>query len=215
MKFILAFIFCTISLSASAQWWRVDLKLKKIQLPFTKHERPPAISQVKDHSIARLSSAPKPFNQQLSAGRLERSNYSIELEEAAMMKTAQHNMRFRIYNEASYNFSELARLFLLQNRFSEAKWYLLQSNKISRQQNDDKHTIANLIQLATIKASIGESPLAQQDLAEALQLAVSRGMKKEAADIQKLIHYIKVNKGNTTKADLRYAEAVENNIKGG
>ena len=50
MKFILLVFICTISFSASAQWWRLDLQLKK-------HERFPLIDQVTDHSIAGLPTA--------------------------------------------------------------------------------------------------------------------------------------------------------------
>jgi hypothetical protein len=80
------------------------------------------------------------------------------------MKTAQHNMRFRIYDVASVNFSELAQLYAQQNRFSEAKWYFLQSTFLSRQQNNNKLTIANLCKLAMVKLEIGDFILAQQDL---------------------------------------------------
>ena len=55
------------------------------------------------------------------------------------MHSAQHNMSEGIFTDASYNFSDLARIYILQNRLSEAKWYLLQSNNISRRQRDDKH----------------------------------------------------------------------------
>jgi hypothetical protein len=119
-------------------------------------------------------------------------------------------MRFRIYNDASYNFSELARLYMLQNRFSEAKWYLLQSNQISRQQNDDQHTILNLIDLATIKANIGDYALAQEDLTEAHDLAYAKGLKDCLAEIAKKMSYIKQNKLPPVTPVLRYAEMPQN-----
>ena len=121
MRATLILILCTIGLSASAQWYRIDLKLKK-------HERFPLIEQLKDNSIVKIKPATAFSKQRIYGFQFDASQYSIELAEASVMKTAQHNMRFRIYNEASYNFSELAHLYLQQNRFSEAKWYLLQSN---------------------------------------------------------------------------------------
>ncbi len=207
MKFTILFICCSISLSASAQWYRLGAKPKPVI-------RFPLIEQVKDHSIARIAIKTAVLKPKLYAVHFERSQYSLEAEEDAVMKTAQHNMRFRIYTEASYNFSALAQLYLQQNRFSEAKWYLLQSNIISRQQNDDKHTISNLIELANIKANIGEYELAQQDLTEAHEIAAARGMLNDVSQIEKKMRYIKQNRLTTPKAELRYAEAVENTIKG-
>jgi len=144
---------------------------------------------------------------------LDRSEYSIEAAENIIMKTAQHNMRFRVYNDASYNFSDLAHLYVLQNRFSEAKWYLLQSNSISRTENDDKHTISNLIDLATIKAELGDYAQAQQDLAEAYDIACSRGFKENLPEIQNKMLYIKQNRLSSPKPELRYAETPQNGTK--
>jgi hypothetical protein len=206
MRFILLVIFCTVSLSASAQWWRIDLKFKK------KQERPPAIEQVTNHSVARLPSIsiiyPKIYSVQFG-----RSDYSYDAVEHIIMQEAQHNMRFRIYGDASYNFSELARLYIQENRLSEAKWYLLQSNNISRQQNDDKHTIANLIDLALIKISIGDYALAQVDLTEAYDLACLKNLNEYLTEIQQKMLYIKQNSIIPLKPVLRYAEAPQNNGK--
>ncbi|GAC1306804.1 MAG: hypothetical protein NVSMB24_17650 [Mucilaginibacter sp.] len=200
MKFILLVLCCTLSLSASAQWYRLDLKTKK-------HERSPLLAQLTNHSIYRIPVATfsKPKIQML---HFDRSDYSLEAAEAVIMKTAQHNMRFRVYNDASYNFSELAALYVQQNRFSEAKWFLLQSNIISRNENDDKHTISNLIELATIKAQLGDYTQAQEDLTEAHAMAMSRGFRDDLLQIEKKIQFIKQNKASLApKPELRYAEA--------
>ncbi len=134
MKRALVFItLVTMAFSASAQWYR----LKKKPAPY----RPPLIEKVNYDSvtfqaIAKLPQAHKPGHPEIYPVYFARSEYSFEAAEDIVMKTAQHNMRFRVYTDASYNFSELARLYILQNKFSEAKWYLLQSNIISRQQNE-------------------------------------------------------------------------------
>ncbi|MGH7238420.1 MAG: hypothetical protein ACREGF_07855, partial [Candidatus Saccharimonadales bacterium] len=168
MKYILLIFFAAMCTSASAQWYRVDrIFSRKAQRTVTEALVAGAVAGVPVEKIAHPEIFPASF---------ERSAYSTEAAEAIVMKTAQHNMRFRIYNDASYNFSELARLYISQNRYSEAIWYLLQSNKISREENDDKHTIENLIDLATTKALVGEIPLALQDLAEARNLANAKGL---------------------------------------
>jgi len=207
MRIILFVLLGTISFSASAQWYRVDLQLRK-------HVRYPQLTQATDHSINRLpvffitkTNGLDLIKTKIIGFKLDQSEYNYEAAEADIMRTAQHNMRFRIYADASYNFSDLARLYVHQNRFSEAKWFLLQSNIISRQQNDDKHTVANLIDLALIKANIGDYELAQQDLSEAHDIAFVKGFREELKEIEKEIKYIKQNKDLFPKPELRYADA--------
>jgi hypothetical protein len=192
-------LFTTISYSASAQWWRVSI---------LRHRYPP-ITLAKYDPLAHLHiTVAKLSTAKIRSINLKQSDFSIELAEDDLIKTAQHNMRFRIYDAASYNFSELARLYIQQNRLSEAKWYLLQSNSISRAQNDDKHTISNLMSLALIKADMGDIVLAQQDLTEAYQLANARGWRTDMASIDKEVKYIQENRTADSKTELRYDESV-------
>jgi hypothetical protein len=194
MRFFLFLAFITLSLSASAQFWKRKPKPAPEVLtvaPITPH------IQLKDV-------APK-----LEMVKLPRSIYALEVDEDAILKVAKHNMRFRIYNEASYNFTDLAVLYLKQNRFSEAKWYLLQSNNIAKQAGNVRHVLDNLYLLAEIKTSIGELPLAMTDLQEAHDLAVSKAMLTDVALVDKKIKFLQTNKIVAVKAELRYAEAVE------
>jgi len=144
---------------------------------------------------------------------IDRSDYSLEASENVVMQLARHNMRFRIYNDASYNFSDLAHLYIKQNRLSEAKWYLLQSNNISRQENDDKHTIENLIDLANIKGLMGDILLARQDLAEAHDLAYAKGLNQYLETIDLATQYLNQNKAPKQKPILVYADGIQNNTK--
>jgi hypothetical protein len=201
----------TISFAASAQWYRVDLLLKKKPAPY----RPPLIEKASSdsvtyQSIARLPQAEKPGHPAIYPVYFARSEYSYEAAEDIEMKAAQHNMRFRVYNDASYNFSELARLYILQNKFSEAKWYLLQSNNISREQNDNKHTIENLIDLAMIKTDIGDYALAEEDLSEAYNLACVNKFNDYLAEIEKKELDIAQNKLTPSKLVSRYSDELPN-----
>lgn len=135
---------------------------------------------------------------------LNESLYTLEAREAVILKTVKHNMSWRIYGLASYNFSDLAQVYIQMHRLSEAKWYLLQSNNLSRQQNDDKHTIANLMDLAMVKTDIGDPVSARADLVEAHDLANVRGMKEKAEEIDKKIQLIDQNK---SASSAKYAEA--------
>ena len=203
MRIILLVFLCSLSLSASAQWYKYN--------PFRKHERFPQIALLKDHSIKRLPVAQisKP---KIMYAQIERTPYALFLMEASVMKTAQHNMRFRVYNSASYNFSDLAQMYLKQNRLSEAKWYLLQSLQISRQQNDNRHTITNLINLAAVKTGYGDFPQAKQDLIEARNIASAMGLTMDVAAVDKQMRYLEENK-TRLKTEIRYAETPDTDPK--
>jgi hypothetical protein len=195
MRLILLGLFCAISMSASAQW-------------FTKHERFPQLPQVQDNSVSRFTKVEFRRNQKIRNKTVSPSEYDMDLAENFVMKTAQHNMRFRIYDLASYNFSDLARLYVQQNRFSEAKWYFLQSNFLSRQQNNDKLTINNLMNLASVKSDIGDFVLAQQDLFEARDMAAAHGWLIDLILVEKKLKSIQGSRITSARPELRYASNV-------
>jgi hypothetical protein len=206
MKFLLVIFFVALCTTASAQWYRVDQLLKK------KAERPPFEDLSGGHYVVKFTADKTPYPK-LTPVFIDRSAYSLEASENVVMQLAQHNMRFRIYNDASYNFSDLARLYIKQNRLSEAKWYLLQSNNISRQENDDKHTIENLIDLANVKGLMGDVLLARQDLAEAHDLAYAKGLSQYFETIDLETQYLNQNKAPKQKPVLVYADGIQNNTK--
>jgi hypothetical protein len=202
MKYFLLVILCSVSVPASAQWWQKPVNT--ISGVFKKHVRYQLIDELKDNSVARFPQA-QLAKAKINKINLQAENYSLYLQEMAVMKTAQHNMRFRVYNAASYNFSDLAQLYQKQNRLSEAKWYYLQSLLISRRQNDDRHTITNLMGLATAKAGYGDYTQAMQDLNEARDMANTLGLIADVANINKQMRYLQDNKANP-RAEIRYAE---------
>ncbi|BAU52105.1 hypothetical protein [Mucilaginibacter gotjawali] len=206
MKLLLVIFFAATCTSASAQWYRVDQLLKK------RATRTPYEDLSGGRYIARFKAEKAP-HPKISPVLIDRSQYSLEASENVVMQLAQHNMRFRIYNDASYNFSELARLYVKQNRLSEAKWFLLQSNNISRQQNDDKHTIENLVELASIKATMGDVLLARQDLAEAHDLAYAKGLNQYYETIELATQYLNQNKQPKQRPVLIYADGAQNKTK--
>jgi len=196
MRFFLFLAFITLNLTASAQFWQSRPKRPPVEVLTS----PSIVSniQLKDDAPTKLATIKRP-----------RSVYDLEVEEEMVLKDAKHNMRFRIYDQASYNFTDLAILYLKQNRFSEAKWYLLQSNNIAKPAGNTRHVLDNLYLLADIKTSIGEMPLAMADLQEAHDLASSKGMLTDVALVDKKIKHLQTNKVAAVKAELRYAEAVE------
>jgi hypothetical protein len=197
MKFTLVIVLLTaLSLSASAQWYQV-----------LRHKRLPLIANVHDVSANQLKMpATAMAKAKVPVFHRGMTDYLLDISEKRMIKIAQHNMSWRIYDLASYNFSDLAKLYIQQKRLSEAKWYLLQSNTLARRQNDDRHTIANLIDLALVKADMGDINLAQQDLAEACDIATAHNWKDNVVTIEKEVKFIQQNKTAATKVALRYAD---------
>jgi hypothetical protein len=203
MRYFLLIILCSVGFNASAQWY---------YKPFSKHTRYPQMAYARNNSIKRLP-VPAIAKVKIKPITIEHTPYVLAMIEESVMKTAQHNMRFHVYNAASYNFSDLAQMYMKQNRLAEAKWFLLQSISISRQQNDDRHTIANLLDLATVKADYGDYTQAKQDLAEARQLAVSRGLTYDLATVDKKTRYLQDNKFNTPRTETHFAETADAGIK--
>jgi tetratricopeptide (TPR) repeat protein len=79
-------------------------------------------------------------------------------------------------------YTNLAKIHRDQRNFSQAKWFILQSNAISRQKHDIPNTITSLIELAAIKSDIKDYKLAVADLNEALKIAVkSKDARSESA----------------------------------
>jgi hypothetical protein len=191
---------CSISLTASAQWWSLK-----------KHERLPLLERATTHPAKVFVTINNTSQPRLHSFTLSRGAYSLEVEEEMVMKEAQHNMRYRIYDVASYKFSNLAQLYVQQNRFSEAKWYFLQSSFLSRQQNNDKLTISNLGKLAMVKLEIGDFALAQQDLYEARNLAASHGWLRDVIEVEKKLSYLQHSRIAALRSDARYAELAAEN----
>ncbi len=191
--FLLAFL-CSISFSASAQWWS-----------FKKHKRYPAIAQV-NHAPFTLPAA-KAGYARISRVNIGQTEYGLVLNEHFVMKTAQHQMRFREYADASYSFNELAKIYVRLNKFSEAKWFFLQSNNLSRQQNNDRLTIANLIELAAVKSTIGDFALAQQDLDEARDMAAAHNWQDDVVSVKKRVDILQRSKLASLKPETGLASA--------
>jgi hypothetical protein len=200
MRFRLVILFSVISFSASAQLLSFNF-LKK------KHLILPKMHMAKCHTTKNLVFAPAVLTAvEVRHYDLGQTEFDLQAQEHIIMKLAKHNMSWRIYREASYNFSDLAQIYIRMRRLSEAKWYLLQSNKISVEENDDKHTITNLVSLALVKNDIGDSVSARADLVEACNLANARGMMEKAAEINRQIQLLDQNK---LVSSLKYAEAAD------
>jgi hypothetical protein len=200
MRFTLLLAFCTISITASAQFWQKKNKT-----------RYPQLSEANFTSATTISAATQIYTPNVVASVINQRAYSLDIAEAFLLKEAKHHMRYRQYTTASTDFNTLAKLYTVAKRFSEAKWFLLQSNTIARRENNDKLIIINLLDLANIKAAMGELALARTDLKEAHDLATLRGMSSDLAEIDNITRQIELKNGSASfaKTEVKYAAAVE------
>ncbi len=69
------------------------------------------------------------------------------------------------------SFDNMAKVYYAQKKLSQAKWFILQSNSLSRGKNDIPNVITSLITLSAIKSEISDYTLAMKDLNEAMSLS--------------------------------------------
>ncbi|WP_419801839.1 hypothetical protein [Mucilaginibacter sp.] len=196
MKILYTVFITLFSLNASAQF-------------FTRlfsHKKPPPLPAAffiapKQGSPALIYSAS--FN--TFSHDLGRSRYSIYAEEAFIMHDLKQSAR---YGQTAMRiaFDNLADFYLRQNRFSEAKWYLLRSNAISRNQKSYEHIIGSLLVLAEIKADLGDYKQADEDLAEARAIAVLHTSTPGLQLIEQRVNQIKLQKETGLKIQNQYSD---------
>ncbi|HVW96289.1 MAG TPA: hypothetical protein VHA56_10020 [Mucilaginibacter sp.] len=88
---------------------------------------------------------------------------------------ALHN--FSYFNDTTglrVTFDHLAKVYLSQKKYSQAKWFILQSNSLARAKKDTPNIISSLVTLAKIKTEQGDYKLATGDLDEALKASASK-----------------------------------------
>ncbi len=99
-----------------------------------------------------------------------RTNYQNEALNYTMLALHQ----FSSFNDTTglrVSFDGLAKVYLSQKKYSQAKWFVLQSNSLSRSKKDVPNIISSLMMLATVKGEIKDYALAIKDLDEAQRLA--------------------------------------------
>lgn len=82
------------------------------------------------------------------------------------------------------SFDDLVKVYKDQRKYSQAKWFILQSNTISRQLNDVPNIILSLNTLAGIKMQIRDYDLAKGDLNEALALCLQNRYAQQESEVQ-------------------------------
>jgi tetratricopeptide (TPR) repeat protein len=132
-----------------------------------------------------------------------------------VLKAIQINKMFNDTIAVRNNFDRLGQAYVMQNKFAEAKWYFLQSNRISRDRHDVPHIISGLIQLASVKATIKDYALAEKDLQEAIVLTkYSYNVPQQIEVERKLaVLYDKADKLNEAKSMVAHYTMLTDSLK--
>jgi len=113
------------------------------------------------------------------------------------------------------SFDNLVKVYRAQKKFSQAKWFVLQSNTLSRAINDVPNIISSLLQLAAIKTDIKDYSLAMRDLNEALKLSTDNRFAKTEAKVQESYALLYSKMKNYTKeaAALKRRDFINDSIR--
>ena len=113
------------------------------------------------------------------------------------------------------SFNNLAYVYHAQKKYSQAKWFILQSNTLSRMKNDSVNIIASLIELASIKKDIKDFKLALRDLKEAQQISAKNHYARQQSDVQLGYALLYTTMKNPAKAAiaLKRHRAIDDSIK--
>jgi len=117
-----------------------------------------------------------------------------------VLKAIHINSQDGDYYAIRNNFDVLSQAYFIQKKYTQAKWFNLQSNNISRDLRDVPRIIYSLQQMATIKAAIKDYKLAHQDLDEAMILAKNTYNLILQIEIERSIAVLYDKEGNLKQA---------------
>ncbi len=147
-----------------------------------------------DASKARLLT--KMANSYMNYSALQDKQLKTSFQENALKYTYQA-LHFYSRNDDSTGlricYDRLARVYRDQRKFTQAKWFILQSNTMARAQGDVPNITKSLITLAGIKMDIKDFDLAERDLGEALELSSVNRFSDYQADV--MLGYSRLYKG--------------------
>ncbi|WP_276360295.1 hypothetical protein [Daejeonella sp. H1SJ63] len=98
-------------------------------------------------------------------------------------------------------YDQLADIYGRQKKFSEAKWFYIQSNMLARKVNYPKGIVNSLIGLAHVKLAIGDYQLAFSDLKEAEQLSLKYKYSYNLIEIKSTLSELYTKTGNLLAAN--------------
>jgi len=141
------------------------------------------------------------LNADTISDKLRRARYR-EIALSNTMKALHYYSKYRDSIGLRISFDHLALIYRAQKKYAQAKWFILQSNTLSRERNDVREIITSLITLAGIKSDIGDYDLALCDLAEAWSLTIKKHLPEQASLVQLSYAGLYTQIGETKKAAL-------------
>lgn len=128
--------------------------------------------------------------------------------EAIIMNKALPLFAYKIHDKISLmkSYDQLADIFKQQKRFSEAKWFYIQSNMVARKLNNSSGIVNSLVSLAHVKMSIGDHQLALTDFKEAERLSLSNKYQFKLVEIKGDLSKVYAAMGNNSAASSALSE---------
>jgi tetratricopeptide (TPR) repeat protein len=103
-------------------------------------------------------------------------------------------------------YNQLADTYHQQKKFTQAKWFYIQSNMLARKINDPLEIVNSLINLAQVKMSIGDYQLALMDYKEAEQLSVKNRYTNKLIELKSDLADVYSKLGNSGAASSAFSE---------
>ncbi|MDP9078527.1 MAG: hypothetical protein M3O71_13935 [Bacteroidota bacterium] len=154
------------------------------------------------------------LNYDTISNRMTRISYQSKVLSYTMLALHQYSY-FNDTTGLRVSFDNLAKVYKAQKKFSEAKWFILQSNSLSRDKKDYPNVIASLITLSTIKSEVSDYTLAMRDLDEALQISVTTHNPKLQSEVLRYygLLYSRLKNYQKEEAVLKKRDSVEESIR--
>lgn len=99
-------------------------------------------------------------------------------------------------------FNGLSKVYRSQKKYAQAKWFILQSNSLSRAKKDTTNIMASLLILANIKMEIKDYNLAMRDLDEVFKITQRIHSPKDEANVQQSYVLLYTHLKNPKKAEI-------------
>ena len=103
-------------------------------------------------------------------------------------------------------YDQLADTYHQQKKFTQAKWFYIQSNMLARKINDPLEIVNSLINLAHVKMSTGDYQLALMDYKEAEQLSVKNRYTNKLIELKSDLADVYTKLGNSGAASSAFSE---------
>lgn len=148
------------------------------------------------------------------SNKKQRTYYQNEAVSYTMKSLHQYSM----YNDTTglrNCFDNLATVYFAQKKYSQAKWFVLQSNSLARIKKDVPHIISSLLTLSAIKSEIQDYNLAMRDLNEALQLSIAYHYPKIESDVLRnfALLYSRLKNYQKEELVLKKRDSIEDSIR--